>query len=78
MKNSIIEWVIRLLGGITKDQWKRVVQYVAEKALTNLTNEQKRADVVEQLGRIGITGSRANWLVETAVTWLKRVGQIPV
>jgi hypothetical protein len=76
MTNSLIQWALRILGGVTKEQWVDLLRWVATYAEKQLTGEQKRAHVLALLKSIGITGSRANGLIEMAVMWLKRIGEI--
>jgi hypothetical protein len=75
--NALIQWAIRTLGGITKEQWVAALSFVLRWAGSRLSSEEKKAKVLEALAKIGIEGSTANYLVEAAYKWLKRIGQVP-
>lgn len=76
MTDRIILWAIRALGGVTKEQFNTALSFVVGVAYKHLTSEQKKAGVLEMLKNIGIEGATANWLLETALKWAKRVGKI--
>lgn len=73
---TLIQWVIRLLGNISADQWRAALQYViaAEERITS--GVDKRAWVLDKLKNVGVTGRAANFIVEAAVSWLERNGEI--
>lgn len=74
--NTLITWVIRYLGGITSAQWKTVLEYVRIAADKIAEGADKRTWVLDKMRNIGITGSVANFLVEAAVTYVKRLNLI--
>lgn len=74
--NSIITWVIRYLSNISSAQWKQVLEYVRVAADKITEGADKKAWVLEKLNSIGVKGSIANFLVEAAVTLLKKQGRI--
>ncbi len=76
MIDRIIQWAIRTLGGVSRAQWDAALKFVLAQSAKYLTGEQKKAEAIALLEKIGIKGSAANWLVEAAVMWLKRIGQI--
>lgn len=76
MTDFLLQWAIRLIGGISKEQWAAALKFVSQWATSQLSGDDKRAKVLEMLAHLGIEGSKANWLVETAVRWLKRTGVI--
>lgn len=74
--NSLISWVIKILGGVTTEQWNAVLQFVLAAADKFVSSEDKKKWVVDALEKLGISGSRANFLVEAAVALLKRMKKI--
>lgn len=73
---SLVSFIIRYLSNVSSSQWKQVLEYVmnAENKIT--VGADKRAWVVDKLKNIGITGWVANFLVESAVAFLKKQGLI--
>lgn len=74
--NSLLTWAIRILAGINSAEWKAVLDFVYLAAQKELTNENKRAWVLDKLQNLGLQGGTANFLVEAAVKFLKRKGDI--
>lgn len=74
--NSIITWVIKVLSGVNSAEWKAVLDFVLLAASKELTNESKRAWVLDKLQNLGLKGSTANFLIEAALKFLKRTGRI--
>lgn len=73
--NTLIVWAIRLLADISSTEWGAVLQFViaAEERITEGTD--KKAWVLDKLQNLGIKGSVANFLVESGVAYLKRLGK---
>lgn len=76
MLNSIYQWAVKAISNITAEQWKAVLSYVKQIASREMTGEDKRAWVIDKLKNLGITGARANFLIEAAVMLSKRLGII--
>lgn len=68
-------WVVKFLSGINSTEWKYILQMViaAEEKITE--GVDKKAWVLDKLQGLGIKGSVANFLVETALAWLKKQGK---
>lgn len=76
MLNSIYQWAVKAISNITTEQWKAVLSYVKQIASREMAGEDKRAWVIDKLKNLGITGARANFLIEAAVMLSKRLGII--
>lgn len=76
MLNSIFQWAVRAIAGISKEQWAQILEYVVVAMTKSDTSEGKRAWVLDMLNNLGIKGSIANFLVESSVTYLKKIGAL--
>lgn len=70
--NKLIEWAIQILAGISASQWSQVVEYVLLAVTKTDNNAARRLWVIDKMQNLGLKGSVANFLVEAAVTLLKR------
>lgn len=74
--NAIIQFAIKLLAGVSSEQWNAVLQFVLAAADKFVTNEEKKKWVSDALAKLGISGSTANFLIEAALKFLRRTKQI--
>jgi hypothetical protein len=74
MKTWIILTALKLLAGISKEQWEQAKAFVKELASMPYDGPKKRALAVEGLKGVyeSIADFAANLLVEAAVAWLKK------
>ena len=74
--NALLQWAIKKLAGVNSKQWEAILSFVLEQAgLSKLGEDKKRAAILF-LERIGIRGSTSQFLVESAVAFLKKQGRI--
>lgn len=83
MKDTIIQWAIRLIGGFSKAQWSAALVAVSEVATHKILNEERKQWAETQLKRAfpekdidGLTQGVINFLIEAALRWLKYKGII--
>lgn len=74
--NSIITWVIRYLGGVSSAEWKQVLEFVIIAADKITAGVDKKEWVLNKMKSLGIGGAVANFLIEAAVTFLRKQGRI--
>lgn len=75
--NALFQYILRWLGGISADQWRAAVQLVITAAKSQMASNEKLRWVAERLDGVGVTGSAANWLAETAYQWAKKFNKVP-
>lgn len=78
MIETLILYVLRLLGGVTKEQWKHTLDSVVLVDSSFATSAEKRAEVEQRLRSAGYALRKhvLNLLIETAVAWLKHKSHI--
>jgi len=83
MKDAIIQWAIRKIGGFTEAQWSAAISFVIEAAKKTLSSPERKEWVEINLKRIfpeqdypKFTQGIINAVVEFALRWLKYKGVI--
>lgn len=73
MKETLIKLLLKLLAGISKEQWAQAVQYVTDAAKTAMDSVEKRNWVIDSLKARWpqLSNWATNWLVETSVAYFK-------
>lgn len=73
---AIAQWIIKLLGGVSSSQWSAALQYViaAEERIT--AGVDKKAWVIDKLKNVGVTGSSANFITESALAFLRKYSNL--
>lgn len=73
MTQTLVKLVLKLLAGISADQWRQALQYVANAAETAMSGPEKRSWVVESLKAQWpkLSNWATNLLVEMAVGFFK-------
>lgn len=72
----ILIFILRKLQGVTREQFDMALALVnsAEQAMSGKSGAEKRAYVLDALkdALYGMKGSTLNWLIETALAYLRR------
>lgn len=73
MKETLLKLVLKLLAGISGDQWRQAITYVSNAAETALSSTEKKGWVTENLAKLypKLSGWAVNFLVESAVAFFK-------
>lgn len=74
--NVLITTLMRWLSGISSTQWQAALKWVMELDESELPGLAKLQEVLARLSAIGLSGSKANFLVELAVQYAKKKGWI--
>lgn len=83
MKDTIIQWAIRKIGGFTEEQWEKAISLVLESAGRAISNPERKEWVEMQLKRFfpesgwpSFSQGVRNAVIEFALRWLKYKGII--
>lgn len=68
----LILYIGKWLHGITSDQWRMVLEWVKSANLTGMSSSEKLEWVKAQLGSESLKGAALNWLIETAVGFIRK------
>lgn len=73
MKETLVKLVLKLLAGISGDQWRQALTYVSNAAETALSSVEKKNWVTENIAKLypKLSGWAVNFLVESAVAVFK-------
>jgi hypothetical protein len=69
MKETLVKLLLKLLAGISADQWRKALEYVSNAAQTAMGSAEKKSWVVESLRAMypKLSEWAINYLVESAV-----------
>lgn len=81
--NTILQWAIRTLAGISGEQWKKLLDLVLQAAGVKIPNEDRKEWVIAQFNKwlaekkmSAVTVGVMNFLVEAGLRFLKQKGTI--
>lgn len=75
MKTWIIRTALKILAGITDEQWAQALRFVKDLAQFDYPSEKKRALAIEGLKGLypKARDFALNLLIEAAVAWFKKI-----
>lgn len=76
MFNSLFQWVIQKMAGITAEQWRQIIEWVIMAVTKSEIGANKKAWVLDKMSEFNVKGSWANFLIESAVAYAKKKGLI--
>lgn len=74
MTQTLIVLLVRLLAGLSADQWQMALDFVTRAATKAISGPEKRAWVVKVLEEHKVTGWAANLLTELAHGYARKKG----
>jgi hypothetical protein len=74
--NALLAYIVRILAGITAEQWRWILSAVAVAGQNFSASDDKRGWVLTQLKAKfpNMSKSLANWVLESALLYLKAKG----